>query len=71
MPRTPDEVADSFRADFADAHALLDDYSGPNKVRAQVLVGGAHALMERAAKLLNDQGGAGVIAARVGDDKDD
>lgn len=70
MPRTPDEVADSFRADFQDAHALLETYEGPNKVRVQGLVGSAHALLERASKLLNDQGGAGVIAARVGDDKD-
>lgn len=70
MPRTPDEVADSFRADFADAHALLDDYNGPNKLRVKILVGGAHALMEKAAKLLNDQGGDGAIAARAGDDKD-
>ena len=68
--RTPDEVADSFRADFADAHALLDDYTGQHKVRVQVLVGGAHALMERAAKLVNDDGGAGEIQARVGDDQD-
>lgn len=68
--RTPDEVADSFRADFSDAHALLDAYDGPNKARVQVLVGGAHALMERAAKLLNDAGGSGAIAARAGDDKD-
>lgn len=70
MPRTADEVADSFRADFADAHALLDAYTGPNKVKAQILVGGAHALMEKAAKLLNDDGGSGAIAARAGDDKD-
>lgn len=68
--RTPDEVADSFRADFADAHALLDAYDGPNKARVQVLVGGAHALMERAAKLLNDETGSGAIQARAGDDKD-
>jgi hypothetical protein len=68
--RTPDEVADSFRTDFADAHALVDASTHPKKLRLQGLIGGAHLLMERAAKILNDDGGSGDIAARAGDDKD-
>lgn len=68
--RTPDEVADSFRADFADAHALVDASSHPKKARLQLLIGGAHALMEKAGKILNDEEGSGDIAARAGDDKD-
>lgn len=68
--RTPDEVADSFRADFADAHALVDASSHPKKMQLQILIGGAHKLLERAAKILNDDGGSGDIQARVGDDKD-
>lgn len=70
MPRTADEVADSFRADFADAHALLAESSHPRKARLTILLGGAHAAMEAFAKIVNDDGGTGEIAARVGDDKD-
>lgn len=68
--RTPDEVADSFRADFADAHALLSASNHPRKARLTILLGGAHAAMEAFAKIVNDTTGSGEIAARAGDDKD-
>ena len=68
--RTPDEVADAFREAFADAHALVDASNHPKKARLQLLIGGAHALIERAGKIVNDDEGSGEIAARAGDDKD-
>lgn len=70
MPRTPDEVADSFRADFADAHKLLDKSDHPQKKRLSFLLGGAHEFMQKFAKIVNDKGGTGEIVARAGDDKE-
>jgi len=68
--RTPDQVADALRADLADAHTLIDESDHPRKARLQALVGGAHALLERAGAILNDDTGSGDIAARDGDNKD-
>jgi len=70
MPRTADEVADSFRADLADAHTLLDNYEGPRAKTAKFLLGLAHRALTELSRILGDREGEGLFANRAGDPKD-
>lgn len=70
MPKTPDEVANAGRQFFADAHELVNASSHPKKAKLQQLLGGSHALAEKALKIVDDNTGSGEVAFRAGDDKD-